>query len=168
MVGVWFHWPVSFQCNAKALHAINMINRIYRILIKNISFFRPVLYIPKILPLVHLNVENTSFEIEKKNFYKIFFHIKIKTNILNSNAKQQCTLKSVSHPISILDQYLPSGPRTSGCYWSLWLIWDVIQIFSCIALYISHRFVDIRNSNWLNELYSSQAKCTSNSNASSE
>ena len=41
--------------------------------------------------------------------------------------------KSVSHPISTLDQYQPSG-----LYWSLGLIWGVILILSCIILYVIH------------------------------
>ena len=41
--------------------------------------------------------------------------------------------KSVSHPISTLDQYQPSG-----LYWSLGLIWGVIQILPCIILYICY------------------------------
>ena len=44
--------------------------------------------------------------------------------------------KYVSHPISTLDQYLPSGLRPSGWYWSLGLIWGVIQILPCIILYL--------------------------------
>ena len=43
--------------------------------------------------------------------------------------------KYVSHPISILDQYQPSGIRPAGWYWSLGLIWGVIQILPCIILY---------------------------------
>lgn len=49
--------------------------------------------------------------------------------------------KSVPHPISTLDQYQSSGLRLSDWYWSLGLIYDVIQILSYMYVLFYYVFI---------------------------
>lgn len=46
---------------------------------------------------------------------------------LKSKKKKQAC-KNMNQTISTLDQHQPEDHRPEGCYWSLGLIWGVIQI----------------------------------------
>lgn len=56
-------------------------------------------------------------------------------------------VKSVPHPISTLDQYQSSDLQPSDLYWSLRLIYDVIQILPYMYFLLYSKYTSMKKKN---------------------